>query len=147
MEYMYPITPIDATLAREGEAADAKVVGACMPHHIGYWTLFPREAVTTTEKTLNTYQERKFSDYDMITLFAVANGTIRNSVTLPVAAFTQIPVDILFPTGYSSPPAIGIRVTYNDDTSVKAKVWSDTPYTGATIYMYGHKLVRGYTLE
>ena len=95
--------------------------------HINPYSLITSQQVSTTEATYNTYDSRKFSDYDLL-VFAFTNGTddIRDSKVYPAIEWTsgkQIVFQTLHGSSASSASSYnvsGLVIKYNSDTSVKA---------------------------
>lgn len=95
--------------------------------HINPYSIITSQQVSTTEATYNTYDSRKFSDYDLL-IFAFTNGTddIRETKVYPAIEWTtgkQIVFQTLHGSSASSASAYsvsGLVIKYNSDTSVKA---------------------------
>ena len=88
--------------------------------------------VTSTETQYNSYNSRKFSDYDYL-VFTFLNGLndIRDTKIVPRAEWTsgkQVVMNVLHGSSGSSASGFsvsGVVIKYNSDTSIKAN------YTGA----------------
>jgi len=95
--------------------------------HINPYSIITSQQVSTTEATYNTYDSRKFSDYDLL-IFAFTNGTddVRGTNVYPAIEWTsgkQIVFQALHGSSASSASSYsvsGLIIKYNSDTSVKA---------------------------
>lgn len=102
-----------------------------------YWTLFSDWA-PTSEQVKNTYNNRKFSDYDILIIVIGANNTnIRNTIILPRAVFADANESVYI-FAHGSNQIVEVDIKYNSDTSIKIQqdVATGNPFT-PYIRIYG----------
>ena len=102
-----------------------------------YWTLFSDWA-PTSEQVMNTYNNRKFSDYSIL-IFVIGSNNVntRNTVVLPREVFEDINGSIYI-FAHGSNQIVEVDIKYNNDTSIKIQqdVASGNPFT-PYIRIYG----------
>ena len=102
-----------------------------------YWTLFSDWA-PTSEQVKNTYNNRKFSDYDILIIVIGANNiNTRNAIVLPRSVFADANESIYI-FAHGSNQIVEVDIKYNDDTSIKIQqdVATGNPFT-PYIRIYG----------
>ena len=102
-----------------------------------YWTLFSDWA-PVSEQVMNTYINRKFSDYNILIFVIGANNVnIRNTIILPREVFANTNESVYI-FAHGSNQIVEVDIRYNDDTSIKIQqdVASGNPFT-PYIRIYG----------
>ena len=101
-----------------------------------YWTVFSNTA-PTTQQVMNTYNNRKFSDYDLL-IFMIGNGSvnIRNALVVPTDVFKS--GDSVYIYAHGSNQVVEVDITYKSDTSINIKqdINTGNPFT-PYIRIYG----------
>lgn len=100
---------------------------------------------TTSDSTVNTYNSRKISDYDILIFHQIyENGDIRNTATIPVSVWKSgYSINMISLHGSSSASASdfrasGLVISYNSDTAFSARYYGSGGIR--TIAIYGVKL-------
>lgn len=92
--------------------------------NLKWYSALTGTTLTTTETVHNTFNGRKFSDYDVL-IFLVGGSAsdFRNSVIIPSALWAT-DKSILFTVlhGVNSENKTSVSISYNSDTSIKASV-------------------------
>ena len=105
----------------------------------GYWTLFSDWA-PTSEQVMNTYDNRKFSDYNIL-IFVIGSNDIntRNTIILPREVFVNANGSVYI-FAHGSNQLVEVDIKYNNDTSIKIHqdVATGNPFT-PYIRIYGIK--------
>lgn len=99
-----------------------------------YFTLANMQQITDAYVTRNTYNGRKFSDYDLIAVTPSINGWVKGSSIVARAAFTKYTGMEIHTFVGSSP--LEIDVKYVSDTSYDAK-FIGSPGTSVYVFIYG----------
>ena len=83
-----------------------------------YWTLFSDWA-PTSEQVMNTYINRKFSDYNIL-IFVIGSNNVntRNTIIVPREVFTYTNESVYI-FAHGSNQIVEVDIKYNDDTSIK----------------------------
>jgi hypothetical protein len=100
---------------------------------------------TTTDSTVNTYNTRKISDYDILIFHQIyENGDIRNTATIPVSVWKSgYSINMMAIHGSTSANASdyrasGLVISFNSDTAFSARYYGSGGIR--TIAIYGVKL-------
>lgn len=106
-----------------------------------WYSIILGASLTTTDTVYNTFNGRKFSDYDVL-IFTVGNteNDIRNSIILPTSIWaTNRSLMFTVFHGEGSADKTNFTIAYNSDTSVKA--YNGLSATIKTLNIYGGKMV------
>lgn len=101
---------------------------------IDYGTIINLQQITDTYVTRSTYQNRKFSDYNMLVFTIVMSNWAKISSVIPPTAFLNLSgVDIRY---QDTNGIVEVDIKYTSDTSFDAK-YIGNPSNGVFIYCYG----------
>lgn len=100
----------------------------------GYFTLVNAQLITDAYVTRNTYDNRKFSDYDLIAVTPLINGWIKGTSIVSKNAFLQ-QTGMEIHTYVGSNP-LEVDVKYVSDTSYDSK-FIGSPGASVYVFIYG----------
>lgn len=105
-----------------------------------WYSVLTSTTLTTTDTVYNTFNGRKFSDYDVL-IFTVGNtgDDIRNSIIIPTSIWVSNR-RLVFTVfhGEGSVDKTNFTIAYNSDTSIKA--YNGLSATIKILNIYGGKI-------